>query len=171
MIKIGDRYERLTVAGYAGKNHNGANCWFVACDCGARAPWITTTSALNSGRMKSCGCYNRDQIKTRPLRHGHSAAGKHTKEYCGWNSMLQRCYNPKAISFSRYGKRGIEVCVRWRESFEAFLEDMGYAPIGTSIERKDNSLGYYKKIANGRRNLSKLTICGPIGMLMSLVNV
>ena len=58
--------------------------------------------------------------------------------------MIQRCTNPKNPSFGKYyGGRGISVCDRWRD-FENFLEDMGVAPLGTTVDRIDGTLGYFK---------------------------
>ena len=37
---------------------------------------------------------------------------------------------------------GDRVCLRWRGSFAAFLEDMGPRPEGLTLERRDNSRGY-----------------------------
>lgn len=58
-----------------------------------------------------------------------------------WRSMRARCKNPKNISYPRYGARGISVCARW-EKFEAFVEDMGYAPAGMTLERRHNNKPY-----------------------------
>jgi hypothetical protein len=58
-----------------------------------------------------------------------------------WRSMKARCTNPEHISYPRYGGLGIYVCERWRD-FEAFLQDMGAAPAGMSIERKDGDGPY-----------------------------
>jgi hypothetical protein len=58
--------------------------------------------------------------------------------------MKARCYNPKATGYKNYGGRGIKVCKRWRQSFRAFLEDMGDRPEGMTLDRKDNN-GPYKK--------------------------
>lgn len=57
--------------------------------------------------------------------------------------MVQRCTNHNNPRFPRYGGRGIQVCQRWRDSFDAFFADMGLRPSPEhSIERKDNNRGY-----------------------------
>lgn len=62
--------------------------------------------------------------------------------YNTWQSMLQRCYYSKNISYKYYGARGITVCERWRV-FENFLADMGERPEGTTIDRDDVN-GHYE---------------------------
>lgn len=62
--------------------------------------------------------------------------GKLTKEYLVWVNMRQRCNNPNRPDWKHYGGRGISVCERWNV-FENFLEDMGLAPLGYSIDRID----------------------------------
>jgi hypothetical protein len=61
--------------------------------------------------------------------------------------MLERCTNPKHISYYLYGGRGIQVCHRWKK-FENFLTDMGEKPNGKSIDRIDGNFGY--NLANCR---------------------
>jgi hypothetical protein len=62
-----------------------------------------------------------------------------------FNMTKQRCYNPNCRDYSYYGGRGIGVCDRWRESFENFIEDMGFRPEGTTLERRDNNKDYSKE--------------------------
>lgn len=56
--------------------------------------------------------------------------------------MKQRCNYPKNDQYAEYGGRGISVCLRWSESFENFLADMGERPDGMTIERNDTNGNY-----------------------------
>jgi hypothetical protein len=91
---------------------------------------------------KSCGCLSVDTVRTRSLKHGRS----HTKDdrtYKSWTEMRARCLNVWHPKFPGYGGRGITIDPRWDE-FLLFVEDMGERPLGTTLDRKDNSKGYCK---------------------------
>jgi len=64
-----------------------------------------------------------------------------TPTYRSWDGMKQRCLNPKATGYARYGGAGVTVCDRWL-SFENFLADMGARPEGTTLDRINPTLGY-----------------------------
>lgn len=73
-------------------------------------------------------------------REVHGMAG--TPTYVSYQEMLKRCYDESVIRYPSYGGRGITVCGRWRESFKAFLEDMGVKPEGLSLDRIDTDGNY-----------------------------
>lgn len=76
------------------------------------------------------------------LKHGHNRGKKPTRIYQTWASMIARCYTPSNSVYRYYGGRGIAVCPRWRESFQAFLADMGDPPKSLSIDRIDSNGNY-----------------------------
>jgi hypothetical protein len=63
-------------------------------------------------------------------------------EYRIWSGMINRCENESEPAYEDYGGRGIRVCERWRDSFEAFLEDMGRRPEDMTIDRVNNDGNY-----------------------------
>lgn len=64
-------------------------------------------------------------------------------EYDSWRGMINRCYNENIKEYKSYGARGILVCDRWKNSFNAFLSDMGNKPKECKhIDRIDNDKGY-----------------------------
>lgn len=58
--------------------------------------------------------------------------------------MVQRCTNDKTPNYKHYDGRGISICDRWRDSFSAFLADMGERPHGKSLDRYPNPDGNYE---------------------------
>lgn len=65
-----------------------------------------------------------------------------TREYYAWRSMRHRCTNPKNASWHNYGGRGITVCDKWVNDYDAFFADMGHCPLGMTLDRIDPSKGY-----------------------------
>lgn len=64
--------------------------------------------------------------------------------YSHWNGMRSRCYSRSACSKRYIGR--VEMCKEWRDSFWLFVKDMRLPPgDGYSIDRIDNSEGYYKE--------------------------
>lgn len=59
-----------------------------------------------------------------------------------WSTMLYRCYNPNRNKHEFYADAGITVCARWH-TFSNFINDMGLPHKGETLDRIDNSLGYF----------------------------
>lgn len=73
------------------------------------------------------------------VTHGKSG----TRTYRIWCGMKNRCLNPNNKRYSAYGGRGITLDPKWH-SYEGFLDDMGEAPDGQSLDRINNDGAYTK---------------------------
>lgn len=70
-------------------------------------------------------------------------ARKDIPEYRSWKAMKSRCYSPANAESGGYQRKGIQVCERWRDDFDAFMRDMGPMPApGYTLERIDNDGDY-----------------------------
>lgn len=86
-------------------------------------------------------------------RHGDATAISRAQN-CGktkhpifslYTNIKTRCYNQNNQAYKDYGGRGITMCDRWLgiDGFDNFVADMGARPDDTSIDRIDNTLGYF----------------------------
>lgn len=115
--------------------------WLCRCDCGVERS--VAQHALKGGRSRGCGCGTLEILRKAATIHGHSSNGVTSLTYNSWTCMISRCIHPSTPSYSKYGGAGITVCKEWRESFPAFLQDMGERPSAKhTIHRKENSKGY-----------------------------
>src|ERR1019366_6963738 len=142
------RFGSLVAEERTGTHANGSATWRVRCDCGCI--FETTAQLLRKRKRTSCGCVKRERIRqialARNYRHGHSAHGG-TPEYRTWKSMLRRCYTRSQGEWENYGGRGIKVCERWRNSFPAFLADVGVKPSPKhSLDCFPNKNGNYELV-------------------------
>lgn len=134
---IGQKYGRLVILDYYAGTHTIQPKIRVQCECGTvKVTWL---NAVTRGSSTSCGCYRNEQSSKAATKHG----GRHTPEYAVWCTMKARCSNPNNEKYMSYGGRGIEVCKRWADNFQNFIDDMGKRPSKRhSIERKDNNGNY-----------------------------
>ena len=141
-IISGDIFGRLTVLEkLPEKNHRNIEIFKCQCSCAAKTIINVPKPYLTSGDTKSCGCLRKETTAARRTIHGMSE----TPEYEIWCGIKKRCYNPKSKSYPDYGARGITMSDEWKDSFEAFYQDMGPRPsLNHSIEREKNDQGYSK---------------------------
>lgn len=136
---VGVRYGRLVVEKFVHIDARSQRFYISICDCGNEV--LSSLAHLKSGHTRSCGCFRDDQIRLSNTRHGL----RKTPEYNAWVSMKQRCYNKRYARYPDYGGRGIKMCDRWKNSFEAFLEDMGPRPSRDySLDRYPDNNGNYE---------------------------
>ena len=111
--------------------YGGHAYWLCRCKCGGYT--VARGSHLKTGNISSCGC------KKGHITHGESK----TRLYTTWCNVRDRCKNPNAPEYPRYGGRGISVCEEWLsyEPFRDWAMSNGYSSV-LSIDRIDNNGDY-----------------------------
>lgn len=123
-----------------GKNKSRHSFWMFKCDCGTEKQ--LDLNSVTTGKVVSCGCYNRENtiLRNQTLFAKHRMCA--TKVYRIWASAKERVRNPNTKHFPDYGGRGITMAIEWLSSFETFYKDMGDPPEGTSLDRIDVNGNY-----------------------------
>lgn len=136
----GMKFGKLEVGEMVGRSNAGKPMWLCKCQCGRETRVVG--ASLRQGLTKSCGvCEKHASV---PKVHGHAGklAPLHLRHtYVCWLHMKSRCDNPKNQDYENYGGRGIAYDQTWKD-FRCFLSDMGEAPEGMEIDRRDNNRGY-----------------------------
>lgn len=101
-------------------------------------PYATIAARLARGRSAEDAFETPIKNKSHTKRDGN--------ELSIWTGIRSRCHREEDSDYQFYGARGIKMCDRWRESFEAFLEDMGPRPSPLhSVDRFPDQNGNYEK--------------------------
>lgn len=151
--RIGEVFGRLIVVS-EGPRAGYCRRWVCLCTCGNDV--LVRHCHLNRGPRgtKSCGCLQRERTTEANWKHGRRVRSKTPRQsrrkvdavlYNTWKGMIRRCHsdNPSPSELSCYKERGIAVCDRWRESYEAFAADMGPRPSPEhSLDRRNNEGNY-----------------------------
>jgi len=130
------KFGNLTVLNRA-ENRKDDTYWVCICNCKK----IVTVRAdhLRGNKIRSCGCKKGRLITEKKIKHGMTK----TRLYNIWNSMIQRCENPKSHKTYLYFDRGTAVCKEWH-TFENFMNwalQNGYKN-NLTIDRIDNNGNY-----------------------------
>lgn len=126
--KTGQQIGELFIKSYAYTDEKHRAIWQCICSCGNEV--FKSTSQLQT--LKTCG-------------HLLGTNSRHGRLYNRWYNIKERTTNTDNPGYKDYGKRGITMCSKWLNSFDAFVEDMGIPPKGYSLDRIDNNKGYYKE--------------------------
>jgi hypothetical protein len=138
--RAGHRFGRLVVL--VETVNDGATWAHCRCDCGTETD--IRTSHLVAGNIRSCGCLRSEYRRGQWLTHGEAVPEQESAEYRAWRGMFRRCDTPDAAHRRVYADRGITVCDRWRDSFEAFLADVGRKPTPAHTLDRINNDGDYE---------------------------
>lgn len=134
-VEAGAVFGRLTVLRQSDTKIGLGYPWLCLCSCGKEH--LASAHQLRRGMTRSCGCLRRG-VMLYALNH------ESQPEYYVWREMKQRCGNPRSKGCATYGARGITVCEKWRESFEAFLSDMRPRPTPQHSIDRINTKGNYE---------------------------
>lgn len=136
------RWTVLKLYSYADPEGCKQTRWTCRCRCGTIKESVMYGS-LTQGKSQSCGCLRREKLsRFTKARFAKSLPRLHKREYGIWMGIKTRCFNANHASYERYGAMGVTMCERWRNSFEAFFEDMGPCPEMLTIDRIDNNGNY-----------------------------
>lgn len=138
----GMKFGKLTVIcradDYVQPNGNKSTQWLCSCECGKNK--IVKAAYLVSSHTVSCGCYAKDLLKKRSIKHGK----RQTRIYRTWCGIKRRCYNKNDKAYKHYGERGVTICEQWKDDFSSFYNwatKNGYTD-ELSIDRIDNNGNY-----------------------------
>lgn len=137
----GQRFGRLVALGPITHSPYGT-VWSCQCDCGKTTTTLGTN--LRNGNKQSCGCSRGRPEHLVALNTTHGLYGHPLHKV--WDSIIQRCTNPKSGSYDRYGGRGISMCEEWRHDLPAFYDYVSALPHcgekGYSLDRINNDGNY-----------------------------
>src|SRR4051812_28763979 len=74
------------------------------CECGTE--FVASEQNVRRNHTTSCGCKQHKKGGGK-VRHGHYVGGKPSPTYAVWQSMIDRCCNPKSQAYFRYGGAGV----------------------------------------------------------------
>lgn len=137
---VGLRFGRLIVISRIRETRQGQAQWLCLCDCGNTS--VVLGGNLRREKVKSCGCWRRDYGKIHAksmIKHGQH----NTRLYRIWNTMKNRCQNPNAHNYFRYGEQNITVCREWQEFIPFYEWSMAHGyDDKLTLDRIDNFKGY-----------------------------
>jgi hypothetical protein len=105
----GQKFGNLIFIGFAYRHNRRTWIWCL-CECGIGR--LVEWDNLRKGRQKTCGNFS---------VHRDDSMGTGHPLYKTWNTIKQRCTNPRRKEYPYYGGRGVRMCEEWDKSFLAFV--------------------------------------------------
>jgi len=131
----GEKFGKLSVVAYHGKDASNHRMWFCECECGNVK--IARGERLLLGKVQSCGCAVKESGFSRRIDK------EFVDLYHRWGSMKRRCCGSGCNSYKDYSGRGITMCEEWKDynKFRNWALSHGYSKKLT-IERIDVNGNY-----------------------------
>ena len=103
--------------------------WLCKCICGNLCE--KSSRDLISGKVVSCGCYQKLVVKQTMTKHGELSNWRKNgipRLYSIWVDMRKRCNNSKNKAYKYYGLKEISVCKEWNNysKFKKWALNNGY---------------------------------------------
>lgn len=131
---VGKRFGRVVVIGRPDAISRSSPVVLCRCDCGDERDYFVANLTVQTEPM--CPPCRTDS------RASKGRSGRHPL-FNIWKAIIQRCENPKHDAYPLYGGRGVTICDRWRNDFDAFATDVGPRPSRQhTIDRIDNDGNY-----------------------------
>ena len=131
------KFGKLNVLVEDGKSNDNHILWKCLCECGEEYTGIA--SRIRNGYITRCRKCAMKAIGDKNSIHKM----RNSLEYSSWLAMKDRCLNKNSKDFSKYGGAGIQIFDEWIDNFQSFFEHIGEKKKGESIDRIDNSKGYF----------------------------
>ena len=122
-----------------GEEYLPPKMWRCRCSCGVE--WDVPHARISTHSPAYCQACSAQHRTPRLKLPRTSIHKKSHPSYGSWYSMLRRCYHTNHQNYKNYGGRGITVTPRWYD-FDHFVADMGIRPVGHTIDRINNNMGY-----------------------------
>ncbi len=111
-------------------------------DCVSKCCNISKIYNANKIKHQAMVC-----IKCKPIiRNKRSNTLASSKVYKRWDSIKQRCLNPRCKDYHKYGGRGIKLHQPWISDFRLFekyiIDNLGLPEDGLSLDRINNDGNY-----------------------------
>ena len=140
-------FGRLTVIQRLRDTDTGWTGHVVECQCECGNKTRSGIGSLIKGSTQSCGCLQSEllSLRNRTLLASHDCFSvDHQLTYLSWRHMVSRCTNENDALYPRYGRQGITVCKKLKQTPWALFKLLGDRPSKDySIDRWPISTGSY----------------------------
>lgn len=145
-VKVGDKWNKLTILEESGKDNHQHRMVFCECECGNRVR--TQAANVRLGRVRSCGCVHKQLSaeRLRKIASGRTANPEDVARYYIFTNYRKRAAK-YSIEFSITWEQfrnltGLPCSYCKRAPYQVAFPKPSYKVTYTGIDRIDSSKGY-----------------------------